>query len=237
MSESWALVIVFAVSYLIGSINISKIMGFLLHWNKDLENKGSGNPGTMNVLRNHGALPAIITLLLEVVKAGLTAWLCRYLCLGYGHGELVFYFSGLTLVIGSCFPFLGFVRGGKGIATVGGVFLFSNLWYVGLALFFVGVVQICITEYGFISSMIFLYGMSIATTVYVFVLSISFAWLICVLVWIMCLLITLRHYKNFYRLFTHQENKAGFKNAFKRLFKKKNQEPEQNDATNSQNQE
>ena len=127
----------------------------------------------------------------------------------------------------------------KGIATVGGVFLFSNLWYVGLALFFVGVAQICITEYGFISSMIFLYGMCIAETVYVFVLGVPFAWLICVLVWIMCALITLRHYKNFYRLFTHQENKAGFKDAFKRLCKKKKnedkQEQEQNDQTNSQN--
>lgn len=234
MSESVALVIVFLVSYLLGSINFSKILTSLF-FHKNIEKEGSGNPGTMNVLRSHGAVVAILTLLLEVVKAGLTAWLCRFLCQGYGHGELVFFFSGLTLVIGSCFPFFGLVRGGKGIATMGGVFLFSNLWYVGLALFFVGVVQICITEYGFISSMIFLYGMCIAQTVYVFVLNIPFAWLICVLVWIMCALITLRHYKNFYRLFTHQENKAGFKDAFKRLFKKKKQEPEQSDKTNSQN--
>ena len=221
MSYSWALVIVFVVSYLIGSINISKIISWIRGWNKDLEKQGSGNPGTMNVLRNHGVVPALITLLLEVVKAGLTAWLCRYLTAGYGSGELVFYFSGFALVLGSCFPFLGTVRGGKGIAVVGGVYLFSNLWYVGLALFFVGVAQIMITEYGFISSMIFLLGMTVATTVYIFVLDIAYAVMICILIWLMLILIFARHYKNFYRFFRHEENKAGFKNAFKKLFKKK----------------
>lgn len=250
----WTLVLVFVISYLLGSVNFSKILTRLF-WHKNIEKEGSGNPGTMNMIRMHGALAGFLTLLLEVVKAGLTAWLCRFILDKYfptvGGGNLVFYFSGLALVIGSCFPLLGFVKGGKGVAVAGGVFLFSDLWWLALALFAVGVIQIVITEYGFISCMIFVLGMAIGTTIFVFLNGVQNAALITVLVWIICLLIYAKHYKNFYRLFTHQENKAGFKDSFKKIFSKgtktaknaqsadetlpstdKNPPPDQNDQKN-----
>lgn len=220
MSFSWALVIVFVVSYLIGSVNFSKIISSI-RWHKNIENEGSGNPGTMNMLRTYGLKTALVTLLLEVVKAGLTAWLCAYITRGYGYSDLVFYFSGLAIVFGSCFPFLGTVKGGKGVACAFGVFCFSPLWHVALAMFVVGIILIVITEYGFISSIVFIFGVTIATTIYIFVLNIPYAALICILIWIVCLLITAKHWKNFYRLFTHQENKANFKASFKKLFHKK----------------
>ncbi len=228
MSFSWALVIVFIISYLIGSINISKIVTFFKK-DKKLESQGSGNPGTMNMLRTYGAKAALITLLFEVVKAGLTAWLCAFILsknyppevLGYDCTNLIFFFSGFTIIFASCFPFLGTVKGGKGVACAFGVFCFSPLWYVSLALFVVGIILIIVTEYGVLSSVVFIIGMSIATTIFMFVLNISHAWLICVLVWVACLLILARHHRNFYRLFTHQENKANFKASFKKLFHKR----------------
>lgn len=238
MSYPWALVLIFLISYLIGSVNFAKIISW--HgWHKDIEKEGSGNPGTMNVLRTHGAKAATLTLLLEVVKSGLTAWLCRYLTLGYAgfvpeySANLVYFFSGLAIVLGSCFPFFGAVKGGKGVACAGGVFMFSDLWYVALALFVVGVIQILITEYGFISCLIYILGMAIATTVYTCVLNLPSSLLICLIVWAICILIYVKHYKNFYRLFTHTENKAGFKNAFKNMFKKKDKQIDDNNQQNS----
>lgn len=228
MSFSWALVIVFVISYLIGSVNFSKIVSSI-KWHKNIEKEGSGNPGTMNMLRTFGAKTAIITLILEVVKAGLTAWLSAFILsrnypvetLGYDCNLLVFFFSGFAIVLGSCFPFLGTVKGGKGVACAFGVFCFSPLWYISLALFVVGIILICITEYGFISSIVYVLGVTTAMTIYIFVLSIPYAWLICILIWVVCLLIIFKHHKNFYRLFTHQENKANFKASFKKLFHKK----------------
>jgi len=234
MSFSWALVVVFIVSYLIGSVNISKIVSFFKK-DRKLENTGSGNPGTMNMLRTYGAKSAVITLVLEVVKAGLTAWLCAFILtknypvetLGYDCNLLVFYFSGFAIVLASCFPFLGTVKGGKGVACAFGVFCFSPLWYVSLSLFALGIILIIITEYGAISSFVFILGMSIATTIFLFVLNVANAPLICALIWVMAVLIYARHYKNIYRLCTHQENKANFKSSFKKLFHKKRNGVEQ----------
>ncbi len=228
MSFSWALVIVFIISYIIGSINISKIVAFLKK-DRKLETSGSGNPGTMNMLRTYGAKSAVITLVLEVVKAGLTAWLCAFVLtksypvqtLGYDCNLLVFFFSGFTIVFGSCFPFFGTMKGGKGVACAFGVFCFSPIWYIALSLFVVGIILIILTEYGAISSLVFVLGVSIATTIYIFVLNIAFSPLICVLIWLMTILIYVRHYKNIYRLCTHQENKANFKASFKKLFHKR----------------
>ena len=239
MSISWALVIVFIVSYLVGSINFSKILSW--HgWHKNIEKQGSGNPGTMNMLRTYGFKAAIATLALEAIKSGLTAWLCAFILKGYNTPEVtynmtVFFFSGFALVMGSCFPLLGTIKGGKGVATAFGVFMFSELWYVALALFVVGIILIAVTEYGFLSSMAFIIGVSIATTIYVFVLNISYDWLITLLVWLICILIVVKHRKNFYRLFTHQENKANFKASFMKMFKKKEQITEAPEDKNYEN--
>ena len=224
MSFNWALVIVFIVSYLIGSINFSKILSWFKH--KNIEKEGSGNPGTMNMLRTYGLKTALLTLLLEVVKSGLTAWLCAYITRGYGYYDLVFYFSGFMIVIGSCFPFFGLVKGGKGVACAFGVCLFSKLWYVALALFVVGIILIAVTEYGFISSLVFILVQTIITTILVVLgvgpySGVQSSVLVCVLVWLMCLLVIARHYKNIYRLCTGQENKANFKASCKKMFHKR----------------
>ena len=220
MSLSWALVIVFIVSYLVGSINVAKIVSWQ-GWHKKIENEGSGNPGTMNMLRTFGLKAALLTLVLEIVKAGVTAWLCAFITRGYGLRELVFYFSGLSIVLGSCFPFFGTMKGGKGVACCVGFFLFSDLWYVGLALFAIGVLVLFLTDIGFLASLTFILGMTIATTIYIFVLGIPYAWLICLIIWVSTSLILIKHHKNFYRLFTKSENKTNFKEACKNMFKKK----------------
>ena len=55
------------------------------------------------------------------------------------------------------------------------------------------------------------------------------------MVWVLYLLILLKHRSNIYRLFHHQENKVGFKNKLKKVFCKQDGEETKNDENSSQN--
>ena len=58
--EWWKFVIVIVVSYLIGNISFARILS--KHKKKDITKQGSGNPGTMNMLRTFGFGMGILTL-------------------------------------------------------------------------------------------------------------------------------------------------------------------------------
>lgn len=214
---AFALVVI--VSYLLGNINFSRIVS-KYGYKKDLSKMGSGNMGTMNVLRNLGFVAALVTLLAEVVKAGLCCYISRICMNGYGYGELAFYVSGFSVVIGGMYPIIYNFKGGKGIAAMGGIFLFSRIWWVGLIMFTIGIIQIVITDMGVVSSMIFIIGMSIATTVWAFLASVPYAWLITVIVWVLTALSIFKHRGNLERLFKGKENGSNFKKAFKKLINK-----------------
>ena len=80
----------------------------------DIRRHGSGNIGATNVLRTLGRLPAIVTLLADVLKGYLAVALGATL----GGGDpVVTAASTAAAVAGNCWSvFLGF-RGGKGVAT------------------------------------------------------------------------------------------------------------------------
>lgn len=208
--------IIAVVSYLIGTVNFSRIVS-KYGYKKDLSKMGSGNYGTMNVLRNIGFVAGFITLLAEVVKSGLCCLIVRICMAGTGYGEVAFFVAGFFIVIGGMFPVFYNFQGGKGIAAMGGMFLFSRLWWMGLILFFVGVVLILATDLGVISSMVFIFGMSIATTVWAFLQGVPFGWVITVIVWLLTLLSVYKHRGNLNRLFHGKENKSNFRKAFKKM--------------------
>ena len=66
-------------AYLIGNISFAIILS--KKKNKDITKMGSGNPGTMNMLRNFGFKTGILTLALDVLKGALPT-LVGYLTLG-----------------------------------------------------------------------------------------------------------------------------------------------------------
>lgn len=92
------------IYYLIGSINISIFISKYIH-KVDIKTEGSGNPGSTNMLRVIGVLPAVITFLFDLFK-GLTTYysdniiLCMY-----------------AVIIGHIFPVFHGFKGGKGVAT------------------------------------------------------------------------------------------------------------------------
>lgn len=100
-------------AYLIGAVPIGWLVarGFGV---ADIRRHGSGNIGATNVLRTLGRLPAVLTLLADVLKGYLAVMAGA--ALGGGDPGVVGA-STVAAVAGNCWSvFLGF-RGGKGVAT------------------------------------------------------------------------------------------------------------------------
>jgi glycerol-3-phosphate acyltransferase PlsY len=110
------------LSYLVGAIPF----GLLLSRSSgiDIREKGSCNIGATNVARLLGKKMGILTLLLDVTKGFLPMFVTA-LVIGEGPGRnLLVALSGAATVLGHMYPvYLGF-KGGKGVATGLGVFLF-----------------------------------------------------------------------------------------------------------------
>ena len=85
----------------------------------DMRTLGSGNPGATNVWRTLGFRFGIAVALLDIAKGAVAALLGLWL-----GGDLVGVLAGVAAMIGHWRPlFLGFARGGKMVATTGGVAL------------------------------------------------------------------------------------------------------------------
>ena len=85
----------------------------------DMRTLGSGNPGATNVWRTLGFRFGIAVALLDIAKGAVAALLGLWL-----GGDLVGVLAGVAAMVGHWRPlFLGFARGGKMVATTGGVAL------------------------------------------------------------------------------------------------------------------
>jgi glycerol-3-phosphate acyltransferase PlsY len=100
-------------AYLVGAVPIGWMVARAFGVG-DIRRHGSGTIGATNVLRTLGRLPAIVTLLGDVLKGYLAVWLGT--ALG-GEQPAAAAMAAVAAVAGNCWSvFLGF-RGGKGVAT------------------------------------------------------------------------------------------------------------------------
>jgi glycerol-3-phosphate acyltransferase PlsY len=107
----------FLSGYLLGSVPWGLLLTRLAGAG-DVRSIGSGNIGATNVLRTGRRGLAAATLLLDLLKGFLPVWAAWS-----WTGPDTAVAAGAGAVIGHCFPvWLGF-RGGKGVATAGGVIL------------------------------------------------------------------------------------------------------------------
>ena len=120
------------LSYLLGSLNSSIIVVRLLK-GEDIRRFGSGNAGLTNTLRCFGKLPALLTLLGDLLKGIVAVLLCKFLCvlLGVGLGSdcdphFIGYISGFFAVMGHIFPIYYGFKGGKGVLVGVSVFIFID---------------------------------------------------------------------------------------------------------------
>lgn len=139
------------VSYFIGNFNsalvISKIRG------KDIRKSGSGNPGTMNMLRTNGIPLGALTLALDILKGVVPCILGWWLIgeLGFNDDRLGIYVGGICAIIGHIFPVLLKFKGGKGIATTIGVCFVIQPIVTSIS-FAIGVAFLFITQMGSLTS-------------------------------------------------------------------------------------
>lgn len=86
----------------------------------DIFKVGSGNPGMTNVWRSLGWKPAVPVALLDTGKGFLAAWLAVFLT----GSEAFALAAGVVAVLGHSFTCFARFRGGKGVLTSFGVFLY-----------------------------------------------------------------------------------------------------------------
>ena len=121
-----------AVSYFLGSVNTAIILTRLVY-GEDIRQKGSGNAGMTNVMRSYGWLPALLTLIGDMLKCMLSMLLGTFL-----WGINGAYVAGFCCIIGHVAPAIYKFKGGKGVAATFMFILYIDLWaFVVLGLLFI----------------------------------------------------------------------------------------------------
>ena len=116
-------IVAVVLSYVSGSVPAAYLAGA---WSGvDLRSQGSGNLGATNVLRVLGARIGLLVFLVDIAKGALPVWFLPPLT--GATGDVLTWTAvacGVAAILGHIRPvFLGFKKGGKGVATACGVFL------------------------------------------------------------------------------------------------------------------
>ena len=111
-----------ALAYLIGSIPFGLVFGKCL--GVDVRSGGSGNIGATNVNRLLGKKMGILTLFADISKAIIAMLIVEFILANHHDKELWIVVAGGAAFLGHLYPaYLNF-KGGKGVATALGVFLY-----------------------------------------------------------------------------------------------------------------
>lgn len=133
----WYLVAI--VGYVLGCLNGAIVISRLVK-HEDVREKGSGNAGLTNFLRNYGGVTTFLVIFLDVGKVVLACFLAKLLI--PEQADLAKMLAGVCAMVGHMFPvFFGF-RGGKGILSGAAVALMMDwrIFVIGFALFLLVVI-------------------------------------------------------------------------------------------------
>ncbi|WP_047497750.1 glycerol-3-phosphate 1-O-acyltransferase PlsY [Terriglobus sp. TAA 43] len=207
MTPTLIWIITLLVAYLLGSIPT----GYLLvrfFKNEDVRATGSGNIGATNVARSGGKGLGIATLVLDALKGFVAVAFAWHMAqrIGFPSGYDLEAMAGLFAVLGHMYTvWLGF-KGGKGVATALGVFLYL-MPSETLAAVVIFAIVFALTKYVSLASVISAVGLA--------VLCIVFDWrhqIVVDLVYIAIpLLVIVKHHANISRLLNRTEPKFGAK--------------------------
>ena len=209
-----AVIIVIAVSYLLGSINSAIIISKLVY-NDDVRKHGSGNPGMTNMLRTFGKKAALLTLIGDMAKTALSILFAAlffgfYYYYGTSAHDGFCYVAGLFSILGHVFPVYYGFKGGKGVlSTATMVLILSPIPFIVLFLLFVGLVAW--TKYvslGAVSAAV-LYPVALHATFGI--IGFPESGLISLSSIIIAILVVWCHRANLQRISNRTENKISFK--------------------------
>jgi acyl phosphate:glycerol-3-phosphate acyltransferase len=195
-------------AYLLGSLSfavlISRVMGL-----NDPRTYGSKNPGATNVLRSGSKTAAIVTLLLDALKGFIPVVAVRYFGSALNLGDGTVALVALAAFLGHLYPVFFKFKGGKGVATAVGVVLGIH-WILGLACIASFAILLYFFRYVSLASIA---GAAFAPFYYLF--GDRVAWYtskpVLFAIFIMAVLLAVRHRENISRLLAGTESKFGKK--------------------------
>lgn len=208
-------VLCIGIGYLIGLIQT----GYLYGKSKqlDIRQYGSGNAGSTNVLRVMGIKAAAIVYLGDFFKAVAAMTLVRFLFADSALGtDLLAMYAGLGVTLGHNYPFYLKFKGGKGIASMSGIFTAMDIRIAVVCLILFSS-TVYITRYVSLGSIL----ISIAFCILLIFFGSQGCYQVApecrpelyLLVVILMLMAIWRHRANIKRLLSGTENKVGAKKA------------------------
>lgn len=213
----WQVILVIIISYFCGNISFSRIISSSKK--DDITKLGSGNPGSTNVLRNYGFKYGVLNLALDMLKAFIPSIASFYI---FGQSYVHLYIAGLSSMLGHIYPIVYGFKGGKGIASMLGVFLASNP-IATLIVIAIGAIVWAIFEYGSVVSFLCITSMTVIEGIRAQMkFGIQDRKIICLILFAIFAFTWYAHRKNIERLLLGKESKASLiKKTKKKLNSKK----------------
>lgn len=194
------LIISALIGYLGGSIPFGLLITQLAGLG-DVRAIGSGNIGATNVLRTGNKFLAAFTLVADILK-GLIPVLIVSSMYGLIAAGL---FAGFFAILGHMFPIWLKFKGGKGVATYIGV-SFGFFWPAGVVFIIVWLLMAYAFRYSSLSALI----ACLVTPLFAFI---NADILIAISLFLMSILVIMRHRSNIERLIAGEEDKIGQKST------------------------
>lgn len=219
--EWWKFLVLIIGSYLIGNIFFARIISRIKRY--DISKSGSGNPGTMNMLRNLGLVIGLLTLFLDMLKGIIPALVGFYLFGGPSAGVNAYiglFTGGLSALVGNIFPVFYKFKGGKGAAVVYGMFCAAQP-ILGLIIFVFGILYLLVFDYASLLSFTMLTIFTVYEAYSLGLMSGNGNIVISVLLFAIFFLVFFAHRKNIFRLLVGKENGINFKGKLKEFKEKK----------------
>ena len=190
-----------AVAYLFGSLSSAVVISQLFGV-PDPRTAGSKNPGATNVYRLGGRVPALLVLVMDILKGTIPVYGSYFL----GIEPIMLGVIAIFACLGHIFPLYFGFKGGKAVATAFGAMLPIGLDLAGL-LILSWVVVVFLTGYSSLGALI---AVSLAP-LFTFLIKPLYT----VPVAMLSLLIILRHKDNIARLLAGNESKVWDKGKVK----------------------
>ena len=218
--EIWKFVVLIIGSYLIGNIFFARIINKIR--GVDTTKMGSGNPGTMNMVRTQGFYFGLLTLVLDMLKGVIPALVGFYLFGGPANQPdcyIGLYVGGISALVGNIFPIFYKFKGGKGAAVVYGMFVVADP-LLGLFVFIGGFIYLLIFDYAAVMSFAMITVFTVVEATQMGIRGEGNIVISCLLFAIFCL-VWFAHRQNIFRLLVGKENKVNFRASFAKHKKKK----------------
>jgi acyl phosphate:glycerol-3-phosphate acyltransferase len=196
------------LAYVIGSLSFAVIVSKAFGLN-DPRTYGSKNPGATNVLRSGSKKAAIITLALDALKGYVPVILVQLFGKQFGLGDGTLALVALAAFLGHVWPVFFKFKGGKGVATAAGV-IFGIDWLLGVGVLASFAILLFFFRWVSFASMV-----AAAFAPFFYLLGDRGPWYadkgVMLAIFIMALILAIRHKDNINRLLQGTEPKLGAK--------------------------